>query len=912
MSKLRIKDENGKERIHELVDDVTTIGRASTNTIQVSDQKASRSHFRVEKSGKAFKVVDLGSTNGVRLNGVKMSGEAVLKPRDEIRLGKTTFIYEDADAPAPAAESGPVSGGETVELDAVEAAAPSLSSDKDKEDGPKYVLKVLEGKNPGQTYELGVAALTMGRHNSSTIQIIDNAASNYHAEINREPIGYVLSDLGSTNGTRVRHKNKTEFEKIVKTPLSAGMQIRVGKTLLEFVNIGKPAPDEALFGTISLDPATLSAKLADSRPDNTKALRLAAAAALFICVCAGVVYLFRAPPPASSEKPPVASVANMIPNGDFEEASDDSGRPPFFQVYKDSPEVRVSVSSKAAHSDGGDQAKGLQISKGGAKSSAALTVVEAKDSFSVDPSKVYEFKAWMRNEGDGLIGLRVTWIGGGRQLGDSPVVLRNSLDWKEKSALLSPPPWATLARPGVFVQGKEGIASFDALSFRLKPGATTSAPPVVNSDTLVLTYETKKGVFSADSKGARVLENATLQLAGSGKKAESDLISAFDPELANEGGKTVLRGQLFDFQAQDAVAYAIESSRVSSGVDVKIAVNKTGSTPMFSFDLVGPLADGDIELVKSGDVIERVKQGEKQSTGVKNALFNAGGTPQLDMVFGDPVDVEITKGDGKRRTISIRFDRELRLALSSESLRYKDQLAAALKDIAAALDAKKWGDAEAKAKLARDNFAAKFPQARRAADEALLAVEAQWRAVDADFNRALQAVTASPTAETAKAEIDKLQALLPQWAASSKAADLKTNISRIQAIAQNKASMAETEKAEKDAEQWIQDASVYMQSKTYTVAISILNKRIVLDPLLGKTKAAAKAKELLAQMREELDSLQNQLLDKIKPLAASKSAKDWKDAIDIIEKSKDFQKYRAEMPEAEARLKELKIKTAGP
>src|SRR5262249_21245706 len=124
MAKLKITDENGKERIHELIDDVTTIGRSSATTIQVTDEKASRNHFRVEKAGDRFKVVDLGSTNGTRLNGQKIQGEVFLRNGDTLALGRTTFVYEGPGAPAG---EGP---GDTVPLD------DSLDLQKEVE-GPK-------------------------------------------------------------------------------------------------------------------------------------------------------------------------------------------------------------------------------------------------------------------------------------------------------------------------------------------------------------------------------------------------------------------------------------------------------------------------------------------------------------------------------------------------------------------------------------------------------------------------------------------------------------------------------------------------------------------------------------------------------------------------------------------------------
>ena len=38
---------------------------------------------------------DLGSTNGTKLNGVKISADIVLRVGDQLSVGKTTFTYED-------------------------------------------------------------------------------------------------------------------------------------------------------------------------------------------------------------------------------------------------------------------------------------------------------------------------------------------------------------------------------------------------------------------------------------------------------------------------------------------------------------------------------------------------------------------------------------------------------------------------------------------------------------------------------------------------------------------------------------------------------------------------------------------------------------------------------------------------
>ena len=67
-----------------------TVGRNFTNLLVVEDDQASRFHCVVEKIPEGFRVRDLDSRNGTRVNG-KPVKSAVLKPGDAIQIGKTTL-----------------------------------------------------------------------------------------------------------------------------------------------------------------------------------------------------------------------------------------------------------------------------------------------------------------------------------------------------------------------------------------------------------------------------------------------------------------------------------------------------------------------------------------------------------------------------------------------------------------------------------------------------------------------------------------------------------------------------------------------------------------------------------------------------------------------------------------------------
>ena len=65
----------------------TTIGRESANDVVLNDSSVSRRHAKIIFNGCDFAVVDQGSMNGVAVNGVKITGPAVIKDGDKLSLG---------------------------------------------------------------------------------------------------------------------------------------------------------------------------------------------------------------------------------------------------------------------------------------------------------------------------------------------------------------------------------------------------------------------------------------------------------------------------------------------------------------------------------------------------------------------------------------------------------------------------------------------------------------------------------------------------------------------------------------------------------------------------------------------------------------------------------------------------------
>ncbi len=69
------------------------IGRDESCGLVISSQSISRKHAKIVYSNEEYTIEDLGSTNGILVNGVKVS-RSTLKNNDVIRIGKAKLIYQ--------------------------------------------------------------------------------------------------------------------------------------------------------------------------------------------------------------------------------------------------------------------------------------------------------------------------------------------------------------------------------------------------------------------------------------------------------------------------------------------------------------------------------------------------------------------------------------------------------------------------------------------------------------------------------------------------------------------------------------------------------------------------------------------------------------------------------------------------
>jgi DNA-binding NtrC family response regulator len=97
-----------------------------------------------------------------------------------------------------------------------------------------FVLEVVAGPDAGRTCRIEKRSALVGTHPSSDLVLTDPHASRLHARIDVEDDEYVVTDLGSTNGTRVGGV------RVRQACLEDGTIVEVGQSQIRFRLLGQP------------------------------------------------------------------------------------------------------------------------------------------------------------------------------------------------------------------------------------------------------------------------------------------------------------------------------------------------------------------------------------------------------------------------------------------------------------------------------------------------------------------------------------------------------------------------------------------------------------------------------------------------------------------------------------------------
>ena len=222
MYKLVISDDEGHTTVVPLLRDEITIGREDGNTIRLTERNVSRSHARLLKRNDSYLVEDLGSYNGVTLNGERIDARAELAAGDQLGIGDYDLAFQSDEADA----------------------AKTVPSPKPLSQPPPKLIVVSEPA-AGIEFTLTKPALRIGRDESLDIWINHKSISHEHAEVQVKGGIVTIYDLGSANGMRV---NGVRASRAI---LESGDVLELGDVRFRFLSSQgahslDPVPDEAL------------------------------------------------------------------------------------------------------------------------------------------------------------------------------------------------------------------------------------------------------------------------------------------------------------------------------------------------------------------------------------------------------------------------------------------------------------------------------------------------------------------------------------------------------------------------------------------------------------------------------------------------------------------------------------------
>lgn len=117
--------------------------------------------------------------------------------------------------------------------------------------GQSITFQVLEGIDRGRVYRELPVPVTIGREEGNSLRLNDERVSRFHAKVQIDGDDYILTDLESTNGTRV---NGTTVQ---IRRLRIGDRVGVGRSLLLFGSNEEIAARMASLAGVGQSPASV-------------------------------------------------------------------------------------------------------------------------------------------------------------------------------------------------------------------------------------------------------------------------------------------------------------------------------------------------------------------------------------------------------------------------------------------------------------------------------------------------------------------------------------------------------------------------------------------------------------------------------------------------------------------------------
>lgn len=229
MFTLTIEDANGQIADRFTFDHgAYVVGRHESCDIVIPSSAVSRQHARIfVDNGRCF-VEDLGSANGVIVDGQRVLKQRDLGSASQIKIGDF-YLYLEFKRP----ESNRANLMQTLFIN---------------DNGGHHKIVRINDAFAGEEFGLSEVENTIGRTDENFILLSDTSISRLHAKVVRQGDSYSVIDLGSSNGTRVNGK-------LIKalTPLKVGDRVHFGN--IEFVFVD---------GNTHVNPADYSTSPANS------------------------------------------------------------------------------------------------------------------------------------------------------------------------------------------------------------------------------------------------------------------------------------------------------------------------------------------------------------------------------------------------------------------------------------------------------------------------------------------------------------------------------------------------------------------------------------------------------------------------------------------------------------------------
>lgn len=215
-----------------------TLGRLPENDLVLDDVNVSRHHCRISPAGDGWVISDLGSTNGILINEIRVS-EKRLEPGDEMMI--RPFIIAVMSLPEPDVGEHTVvadpheltdAGDRTIAGPLPDAVTPAADDEPDGETivrgivQPRNFVLIQEGPLAGVSIPF-TSHLSIGRDEGADVSLADPGVSRQHAILEEERGRWRVRNLNPQNKTLVNGKPVT------KGILRDGDIIEVGSTKLK-------------------------------------------------------------------------------------------------------------------------------------------------------------------------------------------------------------------------------------------------------------------------------------------------------------------------------------------------------------------------------------------------------------------------------------------------------------------------------------------------------------------------------------------------------------------------------------------------------------------------------------------------------------------------------------------------------